>query len=148
MTEIARFDLTSRNNEVICRMLRELMPQLVAAGEYLYVIDTDYTVYRMSPSSGKYATYMLLKEPYADVPEYEPLLASAGEELVVYDRLKEGGTVENARYYYNVYVGSTDRTSPAPTPGATDAPTTAPTAEYPLSPRVSSPHSSTRSATA
>ena len=128
MTEIARFDLTSRNNEVICRMLRELMPQLVAAGEYLYVIDTDYTVYRMSPSSGKYATYMLLKEPYADVPEYEPLLASAGEELVVYDRLKEGGTVENARYYYNVYVGSTDRTSPAPTPGATDAPTTAPTA--------------------
>ena len=128
MTEIARFDLTSRNNEVICRMLRELMPQLVAAGEYLYVIDTDYTVYRMSPSSGKYATYMLLKEPYADVPEYEPLLASAGEELVVYDRLKEGGTVENARYYYNVYVGSTDRTSPAPTPGATGAPTTAPTA--------------------
>ena len=128
MTEIARFDLTSRNNEVICRMLRELMPQLVAAGEYLYVIDTDYTVYRMSPSSGKYATYMLLKEPYADVPEYEPLLASAGEELVVYDRLKEGGAVENARYYYNVYVGSTDRTSPAPTPGATDAPTTAPTA--------------------
>ena len=128
MTEIARFDLTSRNNEVICRMLRELMPQLVAAGEYLYVIDTDYTVYRMSPSSGKYATYMLLKEPYADVPEYEPLLASAGEELVVYDRLKEGGTVENARYYYNVYVGSTDRTSPAPTPGATDAPPTAPTA--------------------
>ncbi len=126
MTEIARFDLTSRNNEVICRMLRELMPQLVAAGEYLYVIDTDYTVYRMSPSSGKYATYMLLKEPYADVPEYEPLLASAGEELVVYDRLKEGGTVENARYYYNVYVGSTDRTSPAPTPGATDAPTTTP----------------------
>ena len=128
MTEIARFDLTSRNNEVICRMLRELMPQLVAAGEYLYVIDTDYTVYRMSPSSGKYATYMLLKEPYADVPEYEPLLASAGEELVVYDRLKEGGAVENARYYYNVYVGSTDRTSPAPTPGATDAPPTAPTA--------------------
>ncbi|MDO4386026.1 MAG: peptidoglycan-binding protein, partial [Clostridia bacterium] len=128
MTEIARFDLTSRNNEVICRMLRELMPQLVAAGEYLYVIDTEYTVYRMSPSSGKYATYMLLKEPYADVPEYEPLLASAGEELVVYDRLKEGGTVENARYYYNVYVGSTDRTSPAPTPGAPDAPTTSPTA--------------------
>ena len=128
MTEIARFDLTSRNNEVICRMLRELMPQLVAAGEYLYVIDTDYTVYRMSPSSGKYATYMLLKEPYADVPEYEPLLASAGEELVVYDRLKEGGAVENARYYYNVYVGSTDRTSPAPTPGATDTPTTSPTA--------------------
>ena len=128
MTEIARYDLTSRNNEVICRMLRELMPQLVAAGEYLYVIDTEYTVYRMSPSTGKYATYMLLKEPYADVPEYEPLLASAGEELVVYDRLKEGGTVENARYYYNVYVGSTDRTSPAPTPAATDAPTATPIA--------------------
>ena len=128
MTEIARFDLTSRNNEVICRMLRELMPQLVAAGEYLYVIDTEYTVYRMSPSSGKYATYMLLKEPYADVPDYEPMLASAGEELVVYDRLKEGGTVENARYYYNVYVGSTDRTSPASTPAATDAPTATPIA--------------------
>ena len=128
MTEIARYDLTSRNNEVICRMLRELMPQLVAAGEYLYVIDTEYTVYRMSPSSGKYATYMLLKEPYADVPDYEPMLASAGEELVVYDRLKEGGTVENARYYYNVYVGSTDRTSPASTPAATDAPTATPIA--------------------
>ncbi len=67
LTDIYRFDPVTRSSKVLTRMMRELMGQLVCAGEYIFIIDTEYTVYRVSPSTGKYAVYMKLAGNYEGV---------------------------------------------------------------------------------
>ncbi len=126
LSEINRFDLTTQTTSVLCRMLRELLPQIVAASDKLYVIDGEYTVYHVSPETGKYATYMLLSEPYVGYDEYEPMLSASGGELLVYDRRKDG--TEQPKFYYNVYVGSQERPTVTPSPSPSPSPSPTPTA--------------------
>ncbi|MBQ6645370.1 MAG: peptidoglycan-binding protein, partial [Clostridia bacterium] len=124
-TEINQFDPVTRSSKVIYRTLDEMLPQLVSAGEFLYVLDKDYTVYRVSPTSGKYAVFMKLANLYEGYDEYEPRLLGAGEELLVYDQPKSGDTSVLA-YAYNVFVGTTEHPTLPPegtnTPDATAEP--------------------------
>ena len=128
LTEIDCFDPVTRTSKVLNRMLKELMPQLVAAGSYLYVIDTDYVVYKMSPTSGKYAAYMKLAANYVGYDEVRPGLYSAGDQLVVYDIPVEEG---NIAFFAAQYVGDIEHPAiPEPTATPDPARTPAPT-EYP-----------------
>ena len=54
LTEINKYDPVTRSSKLLARLTptKEFMGQIVCAGEYLYIMDTDYTVYRVSPSTG------------------------------------------------------------------------------------------------
>ena len=139
LTEIDRFDPVTRSSKALTRMLTSLMPQIVSAGEYLYIMDNDYVVYRLSPSSGKYAVYMKLASLYQDMDDMEPRLMGAGEELLVYDMPKTGDR-SKLELVYNVFVGETEHptlpTEPTATPTPTPIPTPIPTV-YPTMQRGS-----------
>ena len=131
LTEIDRFDPVTRVSKVMTRVLKEHMPQLVAAGDYLYIIDTDYTVYRVSPTTGRYAEAYKLGNSYQG-QQAAPRLYGAGEELLVYDQPLTGDT-NNLTLFYKQFVGSTEHPTlpaqqqPTPTPPFLNTPTPAPT---------------------
>ncbi|MBR5383754.1 MAG: peptidoglycan-binding protein, partial [Clostridia bacterium] len=128
-TEINQFDPVTRSSKVIYRTLEEMMPQIVSAGDFLYIMDAEYTVYRVSPTSGKYAVYMKLKQTYEGYDAVQPRLLGAGEELLVYDQPKSGSTDELS-YVYSQFVGSTEHPTLPPEGAAQpgEVPTATPTA--------------------
>ena len=129
LTEIDRFDPATRVSKVMTRVLKEHMPQLVAAGDYLYIIDTDYTVYRVSPTTGRYAEAYKLGNSYQG-QQAAPRLYGAGEELLVYDQPLDGDP-NDLKLFYKQFVGSTEHPTlpaqPTPTPLIFYTPTPAPT---------------------